>query len=99
MEIYKYTIRALMLEVGMTYEGTYSMVKRMREKGLVKELGVAKVGVRNAKLFGLMMRPKEYLEEERNPPKPFAPPDNYYHNPFNLKNAEDLRWNDLRNSI
>lgn len=99
MEIYQYTLRALMLEVGMTYEGTYSMINRMRRKGLVKDLGIAKAGARNAKLFGLTMRPNEYLEEERSAPKVFEPPSNYYHNPFNLKNAEDLRWNDLRNSI
>ena len=86
-----YTIRSLMLRLGMTYEGTYSLVQRMRRSGLVKELGLARVASRNAKLYGLVMPPEQFMEEERNKDKSAKPPAGFYSNPFNLTIATDLR--------
>jgi len=93
MKIYEFTIRTLMLKVGMTYEGAYSLVSRMRRKGLVKDLGLTKIGAKNAKLYGLLMEPKKYLKEEGNKIKSPPPPDGFYNNPFNLKDAKDARYN------
>lgn len=86
-----FTIRSLMMRVGMTYEGTYTLLRRMRVNGLVKDLGIAKVASRNAKLYGLAISPEQYLEEERDKIKSMPPPVSFYSNPFNLTNATDLR--------
>ena len=92
MKFHEFTIRMLMLKVDMSYEGAYSLLTRMRRKGLVKDLGLTKSGARNAKLFGLVMDPHEYLEEERGKVKSPPPPDSFYNNPFNLKDAKDARY-------
>ena len=39
------------------------------------------------------MDPDQYLEEERNKVKSPPPPDGFYNNPFNLKDAKDARYN------
>jgi hypothetical protein len=93
MEIHEFTIRSLMVRVGMTYEGSYSLMRRMRIKGLVKELGITKVGAKNAKLYGLLMTPEQFLHEERNKIKSPPPPVSFFSNPFNLREALDLRYN------
>lgn len=93
MKFHKFTIRMLMLKVDMSYEGAYSLLTRMRRKGLVKDFGITTDGTRNAKLFGLLMDPDQYLEEERNKVKSPPPPDGFYNNPFNLKDAKDARYN------
>jgi hypothetical protein len=62
----------------------------MREKGLVQDVKkVNGVGVMNAKRYGLLMDPVEFLriEREQNPASP--PPPGFFNNPFNLKNAKD----------
>lgn len=95
MLTYNYTIRTLMVHVNMTYEKAYRLVERMRNKGLVKDLGMVKVGAKNSKMYGLMMPPEQYLKEEEekrgDAPKP---PVGFFSNPFNLKNAIDKRWRD-----
>jgi hypothetical protein len=92
-KVYEFTIRTLMLKVDMTYEGAYSLVTRMRKKGLVKDLGMTTMGSKNAKLYGLLMEPKQYLKEERNKTPSAPPPVGFYNNPFDLKDAKDARYN------
>jgi hypothetical protein len=90
---YKYTIRTLMEEINQTYEGAYKLVDRMRKKGLVKDFGMTKVGPKNAKVYGLMMLPKDFIEEEQNRGKTPPPPVGFFSNPFNLYGAKDARYN------
>lgn len=93
MLTYNYTIRTLMTEVNMSYDRTYRLMERMRTKGLVKDLGVVKVGAKNAKLYGLTMLPNEFLEaEEARRGKSPKPPAGFFNNPFNLHGAIDARY-------
>jgi predicted transcriptional regulator len=88
----KYTVRSLMEKVNMTYTNTYSVIRRMREKGLVQDVKKTNgVGMMNAKQYNLLMDPVEFLNKERqkNPP----PPEGFFNNPFNLKGAKDARYN------
>ena len=93
MQIYKYTIRTLMLEVGLSYERSYRLMEKMREKGLVKDFGLTRIGAKNAKVYGFTIMPHDYLEEERSKKKSSAPPPTFYNNPFNLYGAIDARYN------
>jgi hypothetical protein len=66
----------------------------MRDKGLFEDVKkVNGVGVMNAKRYGLLMDPVQFLREEReqNPASP--PPPGFFNNPFNLKGAKDARYN------
>jgi hypothetical protein len=86
----KYTVRSLMEKVNMTYNNSYEVIRKMREKGLVQDVKKTNgVGVMNAKQYTLLMDPVEFLNEEREKSPP--PPEGFFNNPFNLKNAEDLR--------
>lgn len=89
---YKYTIRTLMVEIDRTYEEAYKLIDRMRKKGLVRDFGVTRMGSRNAKLYGLMMLPKDFIEEEQNRGKIPPPPPGFFSNPFNLYGAKDARY-------
>jgi hypothetical protein len=94
-ELYQeYTVRSLMEKVDLTYTKSYEVIRKMREKGLVQDVKkVNGVGVMNAKRYGLLMDPVEFLrmEREQNPASP--PPPGFFNNPFNLKGAKDARYN------
>jgi hypothetical protein len=94
-ELYQeYTVRSLMERTDLTYTKSYEVIRKMREKGLVQDVKkVNGVGVMNAKRYGLLMDPVEFLrmEREQNPTSP--PPPGFFNNPFNLKGAKDARYN------
>jgi hypothetical protein len=94
-ELYQeYTVRSLMERTDLTYTKSYEVIRKMREKGLVQDVKkVNGVGVMNAKRYGLLMDPVQFLREEReqNPASP--PPPGFFNNPFNLKGAKDARYN------
>jgi hypothetical protein len=70
-ELYQeYTVRSLMERTDLTYTKSYEVIRKMREKGLVQDVKkVNGVGVMNAKRYGLLMDPVEFLrmEREQNP--------------------------------
>lgn len=92
-QIHQMTIRTVMERVKMTYEAAYRLVDRMRRRGLVKDFGMAKIGAKNAKVYGLMVLPEDYLAEEQNKGKSPPPPPSFFSNPFNLYGAIDARYN------
>jgi hypothetical protein len=69
----------------------------MRDKNLIADVKKTRqVGpATNAKRYGLLMDPVEFLriEREQNPASP--PPPGFFNNPFNLKNAKDLRYENV----
>jgi hypothetical protein len=66
----------------------------MREKGLVQDVKkVNGVGVMNAKRYGLLMDPVEFVRQEREQNQSPPPPPGFFNNPFNLKGAKDARYN------
>jgi hypothetical protein len=76
-ELYQeYTVRSLMERTDLTYTKSYEVIRKMREKGLVQDVKkVNGVGVMNAKRYGLLMDPVEFLrmEREQNPASRTAP--------------------------
>ena len=96
-ELYQeYTVRSLMEKVDMTYTHAYGVIRRMREKNLITDIKKTDIaGSFNAKRYGLLMDPVQFLREEReqNPASP--PPPGFFNNPFNLKNAKDLRYENV----
>ena len=89
MELYhEYTVRSLMAKTDLTYERTYGLIRRMKDKNLITDIKKTnKIGLGNAKRYGLLMDPVQFLREEReqNPASP--PPPGFFNNPFNLINA------------
>lgn len=96
-ELYQeYTVRALMEKMDLTYERTYGLIRRMRDKNLIADIKRAScIKATNAKRYGLLMDPVEFVRQEReqNPASP--PPPGFFNNPFNLKNAKDLRYENV----
>ena len=89
----KYTVRSLMEKLNMTYTHSYGVIRRMREKGLIEDIKKTDItGSFNAKRYGLLMDPVEFLKEERAQNQSPPPPAGFFNNPFNLKNAKDLRY-------
>ena len=94
-ELYQeHTVKSLMEKVNMTYTNTYGLIRRMREKNLITDIKlVRQVGATtNAKRYGLLMDPVEFVRKEREEP---PPPPGFFNNPFNLKNAKDLRYENV----
>ena len=89
----EYTVRVLMGKTDLTYNNTYSLIKRMRDKGFIQEVKKTRqVGpATNAKRYGLLMDPNEFLrmELQQNPSPP--PPAAFFNNPFNLRETKNLR--------
>jgi hypothetical protein len=64
-ELYQeYTVRSLMERTDLTYTKSYEVIRKMREKGLVQDVKkVNGIGVMNAKRYGLLMDPVEFLRQ------------------------------------
>ena len=96
-ELYQeYTVRSLMERTDLTYTQAYGVIRRMRDKNLIADIKKTnEIGLGNAKRYGLLMDPVQFLREEReqNPASP--PPPGFFNNPFNLKNAKDLRYENV----
>jgi hypothetical protein len=79
-------------KTDLTYNNTYSLIKRMRNKNLIADVKKTRqVGpATNAKRYGLLMDPNEFLraEREQNPSPP--PPPAFFNNPFNLGSTPNL---------
>ena len=97
-ELYQeYTVRSLMKKTDLTYERTHGLIRRMREKNLIADIKlVRQVGATtNAKRYGLLMDPIEFVRQEREQNQSLPPPPTFFNNPFNLKNAKDLRYENV----
>ena len=94
-ELYQeYTVRSLMEKVDMTYTHAYGVIRRMRDKNLITDIKKTDIaGSFNAKSYGLLMDPVEFLKEERAQNQSPQPPAGFFNNPFNLKGAKDARYN------
>jgi hypothetical protein len=99
-ELYQeYTVRSLMEKVDMTYTHAYGVIRRMRDKNLITDIKKTDIaGSFNAKRYGLLMDPVEFLKEERAQNQLPPPPAGFFNNPFNLKNAENLKLAKWKNS-
>ena len=99
-ELYQeYTVRSLMEKVDMTYTHAYGVIRRMREKNLITDIKKTDItGSFNAKRYGLLMDPVEFLKEERAQNQSPPPPAGFFNNPFALKNAENLKLAKWKNS-
>ena len=87
------TIKEVMPRVNLSYNGTTSLIRRMRLKGLAKEVDAIKVKYGEIKIYSFTMSPEEYLFEERQERKAPELPIGFFNNPFNLKGAIDARYN------
>lgn len=89
----EYTVRLLMDKMDMSYDHTYGLIRRMRDKGLIEDIKKTRqVGpATNAKRYKLLMDPIEFVreEQEQNPSPP--PPPAFFNNPFNLREVNNLR--------
>jgi hypothetical protein len=67
-ELYQeYTVRSLMEKVDMTYTHAYGVIRRMREKNLITDIKRTNgIGVMNAKRYGLLMDPVEFLKKNES---------------------------------
>lgn len=86
------TLKEVMVRVNLSYNGTTSLVRRMRSKGLARESGSLKVGSTVFKIYELKVSPEEYLFNERQQRIAIPLPIGFFNNPFNLTNAKDLRY-------
>jgi predicted transcriptional regulator len=87
------TLKEVMVRVNLSYNGTTSLVRRMRNKGLAKQVDSIKVKYGEIKIYGFTMSPEEYLFEERQEKTETPLPVGFFNNPFNLKGAVDARYN------
>jgi predicted transcriptional regulator len=94
-ELYQeYTVRSLMEKTDLTYTQVYGVIRRMREKNLITDIKKTNgIGVMNAKRYGLLMDPVEFVRQEREQNQSPPPPPGFFNNPFNLKGAKDARYN------
>jgi hypothetical protein len=85
-ELYQeYTVRSLMEKVDMTYTHAYGVIRRMREKNLITDIKKTDIaGSFNAKRYGLLMDPVEFVRQEREQNQSPPPPPTFFNNPFNL---------------
>jgi hypothetical protein len=67
-ELYhEYTVRSLMAKTDLTYERTYGLIRRMKDKNLITDIKKTnEIGLGNAKRYGLLMDPVQFLREERS---------------------------------
>jgi hypothetical protein len=86
------TLKEVMVRVNLSYNGTTSLVRRMRHKGLVREVDAINVKYGEIKVYGFAMSPEEYLFQERKKRKEPELPIGFFNNPFNLKGAVDARY-------
>jgi hypothetical protein len=86
------TLKEVMVRVNLSYNGTTSLVRRMRSKGLAKEVGTLKVGSTLYKIFEMKVSPEEYLFNERQQRIAVPLPVGFFNNPFNLREAKDARY-------
>jgi hypothetical protein len=86
------TLKEVMVRVNLSYNGTTSLVRRMRSKGLAKEVGTLKVGSTLYKIFEMKVSPEEYLFNERQQRIAVQLPVGFFNNPFNLREAKDARY-------
>lgn len=95
--IHVHTIRSLMELTSLKYDQTYSLIRRMRDKNLVQDLGLTKSGSTNAKKYGLLVSPEQFLKEEREPVVSPPPPEGFFNNPFNLRETDNLKLEQWKN--
>ena len=86
------TLKEVMVRVNLSYNGTTSLVRRMRSKGLAKESGSLKVGSTIFKIYELKVSPEEYLYNEKQQRVTVPLPIGFFNNPFNLREAKDARY-------
>jgi hypothetical protein len=87
------TLKEVMVRVNLSYNGTTSLVRRMRNKGLAKEVDSIKVKYGAIKIYRFTMTPEQYLFEERQERKAIPElPIGFFNNPFNLRGAMDARY-------
>lgn len=87
----KLTIKQLMERVNLSYNGTTSLIRRMRLKGVAKEVDAIKVKYGELKIYGFSVSPEQFLFEERQERKAPELPIGFFNNPFNLTGAIDER--------
>jgi hypothetical protein len=92
-ELYQeYTVRSLMERTDLTYTQAYGVIRRMREKSLITDIKKTDIaGSFNAKRYGLLMDPVEFVRQEREQNQSPPPPPTFFNNPFNLNGAKGLR--------
>jgi hypothetical protein len=86
------TLKEVMVRVNLSYNGTTSLVRRMRAKGLAREVGTLKVGSILFKVYEMKVSPEEYLFNERQQRIAIPLPIGFFNNPFNLREARDARY-------
>ena len=88
----KMTIKEVIPRVNLSYNGTTSLIRRMRLKGMAREVDAIKVKYGELKIYGFAIPPEQFLFEERQ--RRMAPklPVGFFSNPFNLRGAVDARY-------
>jgi hypothetical protein len=73
-ELYQeYTVRSLMERTDLTYTQAYGVIRRMREKSLITDIKKTDIaGSFNAKRYGLLMDPVEFVRTRRTSAEPIA---------------------------
>jgi hypothetical protein len=90
----QYTIRTLMVRMGMTHPAAASLMRRMKRDGFAEFVETISLGGPDSKnkafLYELLVDPEEYLRGARAPVVKI-PKSGFYNNPFNLKEAKNAR--------
>jgi hypothetical protein len=89
----KMTIKEVMPRVNLSYNGTTSLIRRMKLKGVVREVDAIKIKYGELKIYGFAISPEQFLFEERQKRKAPKLPVGFFSNPFNLRGAVDARYN------
>jgi hypothetical protein len=91
---YKFTVKDLEEITGHTGNLIRHRLLRLIQKGLVRNVSTSK----SVKVYVSNANPLELLELKEKETIPIVF-NKFWHNPFNLKNAIDMRWHDAKNFI
>jgi hypothetical protein len=86
------TIKEVIPRVNLSYNGTTSLIRRMRLKGVAREVDKIKVKYGELKIYNFAIPPEQFLLEERQRRTVKPLPVGFFSNPFNLRGAVDARY-------
>jgi hypothetical protein len=91
-----YTVTSLAARIGKSRPAATSLIRRMLRDNLAELVEVLPYSDTNrgtkVHVYELFIAPERYMDGMRLP-EPRIPKSTYYNNPFNLREAQDARYN------
>ena len=91
-----YTVTSLAAKIGKSRPAATSLIRRMLRDNLAELAEVLPYSETNrgtkVHVYELFINPERYMDGMRLP-EPRIPKSTYYNNPFNLREAQDARYN------